>query len=92
MDEPASALDPTATGAIEDLMQTLDSRYTIAIGDPQHAAGRPGQPDRTALLLAPSQNPERATLRYQHVIEYGARRVFEDPLDSRTRPRNRPHG
>jgi ABC-type proline/glycine betaine transport system ATPase subunit len=31
MDEPASALDPIATGAIEDLMQELKSRYTIVI-------------------------------------------------------------
>ncbi len=31
MDEPASALDPIATGAIEDLMRELKSRYTIVI-------------------------------------------------------------
>ena len=31
MDEPASALDPIATGAIEDLMGRLKSRYTIVI-------------------------------------------------------------
>jgi len=31
MDEPASALDPTATARIEELIQDLKSRYTIAI-------------------------------------------------------------
>ena len=31
MDEPASALDPIATGRIEDLMQELKSQYTIVI-------------------------------------------------------------
>ncbi|MGQ9487226.1 MAG: phosphate ABC transporter ATP-binding protein PstB [Armatimonadota bacterium] len=31
MDEPASALDPTATFRIEELMQELKSRYTIVI-------------------------------------------------------------
>jgi phosphate transport system ATP-binding protein len=31
MDEPASALDPTATSKIEELIQELESRYTIVI-------------------------------------------------------------
>ncbi len=31
MDEPCSALDPIATGRIEELMQTLKERYTIVI-------------------------------------------------------------
>jgi phosphate transport system ATP-binding protein len=31
MDEPASALDPVSTLAIEDLMHELRSRYTIVI-------------------------------------------------------------
>ena len=31
MDEPCSALDPIATGAIEDLMQEIKSKYTIVI-------------------------------------------------------------
>ena len=31
MDEPASALDPIATGAIEDLMKEIKSQYTIVI-------------------------------------------------------------
>src|SRR5580693_6644202 len=43
MDEPASALDPIATGAIEDLMRELKSLYTIVIVTQQHAAGHAGQ-------------------------------------------------
>src|SRR6185503_13918686 len=31
MDEPASALDPIATGAIEDLMRELKSQITIVV-------------------------------------------------------------
>ena len=31
MDEPCSALDPIATGAIEDLMQEIKNEYTIVI-------------------------------------------------------------
>ena len=31
MDEPCSALDPIATGRIEDLMQEIKSQYTIVI-------------------------------------------------------------
>src|SRR6516162_5685955 len=31
MDEPASALDPISTGAIEDLMKEIKSKYTIVI-------------------------------------------------------------
>ena len=31
MDEPASALDPIATGAIEDVMKELKQQYTITI-------------------------------------------------------------
>ena len=31
LDEPASALDPVATAAIEELMHSLKSRYTIVI-------------------------------------------------------------
>ncbi len=31
MDEPASALDPIATGAIEDLMKEIKDKYTIVI-------------------------------------------------------------
>ncbi len=43
MDEPASALDPIATGAIEDLMKEIKDAVHDRHRDPQHAAGHPGQ-------------------------------------------------
>ncbi len=51
MDEPASALDPTATARIEELMLDLKRRYTIVIvtHNMQQAAR---VSDRTAFLLA----------------------------------------
>jgi len=51
MDEPASALDPTATARIEELMLDLKERYTIVIvtHNMQQAAR---VSDRTAFLLA----------------------------------------
>ena len=51
MDEPASALDPTATARIEELMLELKARYTIMIvtHNMQQAAR---VSDRTAFLLA----------------------------------------
>ncbi len=39
LDEPASALDPIATAAIEELMHDLKSDYTTRDRDSQHAAG-----------------------------------------------------
>jgi phosphate transport system ATP-binding protein len=50
MDEPASALDPSATARIEELMLELKSRYTIVIvtHNMQQAAR---VSDRTAFLL-----------------------------------------
>src|SRR5256885_9685476 len=51
MDEPASALDPTATARIEELMLDLKARYTIAVvtHNMQQAAR---VSDRTAFLLS----------------------------------------
>jgi phosphate transport system ATP-binding protein len=82
MDEPASALDPIATGAIEDLMGTLKSRYTIVIvtHNMQQAAR---VSDRTAFFSVLS-NPDSDT-RTGTLIEYGrTAQIFEDPRDSRT--------
>jgi phosphate transport system ATP-binding protein len=51
MDEPASALDPTATARIEELMLDLKSRYTLVVvtHNMQQAARIS---DRTAFMLA----------------------------------------
>ena len=78
MDEPCSALDPIATGAIEDLMQEIKSQVHHRHRHAQHAAGHPGQrPHR--LLLGAHQRAER----YPH---RRARRVRPDRArSSRTR-------
>jgi phosphate transport system ATP-binding protein len=82
MDEPASALDPIATGAIEDLMQKLKSRYTIVVvTHNMQQATRVS--DRTAFLSVLA-NPDSDT-RTGTLIEYGrTAQIFEDPHDART--------
>src|SRR4030081_3574239 len=59
LDEPASALDPVATASIEELMQTLKSRYTIVIvtHNMQQAAR---VADRTAFFTLDASNGRRA--------------------------------
>jgi phosphate transport system ATP-binding protein len=82
MDEPASALDPIATGAIEDLMRELRSRYTIVIvtHNMQQAAR---VSDRTAFFSVLVN--EESDTRTGVLVEYGlTRQIFENPSDSRT--------
>ena len=82
MDEPASALDPIATSAIEDLMRELKQRYTIIIvTHNMQQATRVS--DRTAFfsVLTDSKNDTRTGV----LVEYGStRQIFEDPHDPRT--------
>ena len=82
MDEPASALDPIATGAIEDLLRELKPQYTIVIvTHNMQQATRVS--DRTAFFSV-LVNPESDT-RTGVLIEYGpTRQIFEDPHDKRT--------
>jgi phosphate transport system ATP-binding protein len=78
LDEPASALDPISTGAIEDLMHTLKNRYTIVIvtHNMQQAAR---VADRTAFF---SLDADRTGT----LVEYDATQaIFTNPADSRTR-------
>jgi phosphate transport system ATP-binding protein len=83
MDEPASALDPIATGAIEDLMHEIKSRYTIVIvTHNMQQATRVS--DRTAFfsVLVDSENDTRTGT----LVEYDrTARLFEDPRDDRTK-------
>jgi phosphate transport system ATP-binding protein len=83
MDEPASALDPIATGAIEDLMHELKSQYTIVIvTHNMQQATRVS--DRTAFfsVLVDSENDTRTGT----LVEYDrTARLFEDPRDDRTK-------
>jgi len=83
MDEPASALDPIATGAIEDLMHGLKSQYTIVIvTHNMQQATRVS--DRTAFFSV-LVNPESDT-RTGTLVEYDrTAKLFEDPRDDRTK-------
>jgi len=72
MDEPASALDPIATGRIEELMQELKKNYTIVIvtHNMQQAAR---VADYTAFM------------NLGQLIEYGGtQKIFTSPDDERT--------
>ena len=81
LDEPASALDPIATAAIEDLMHSLKDRYTIVIvtHNMQQAAR---VADRTAFFtLGASEGEQVGTL-----IEDGeTETIFSRPTHPRTR-------
>jgi phosphate transport system ATP-binding protein len=79
LDEPASALDPISTAAIEDLLHELKNRYTIVIvtHNMQEAAR---VADRTAFF---SLDPVE---RVGTLIEYAdTDTIFRNPVDSRTR-------
>jgi len=81
LDEPASALDPIATAAIEELMHTLKRRYTIVIvtHNMQQAAR---VADRTAFFSLEERGAERVgTL----IEEDATKAIFGQPRDSRTR-------
>lgn len=77
MDEPCSALDPIATFKIEDLLQRLKDRYTIAIvTHNMQQASRIS--DFTAFFLADEAQVGR-------LVEYGETiQVFTNPRDRRT--------
>jgi phosphate transport system ATP-binding protein len=78
LDEPASALDPISTMAIEDLIAVLKRRYTIAIvtHNMQQAAR---VADRTAFFSLGAD-------RIGTLVEYDdTERMFSDPRDPRTR-------
>ena len=77
MDEPASALDPIATLAIEDLVRKLKERYTIVIvtHNMQQAAR---VSDETAFLMV---GEDRAG----YLVEYDdTNKIFTNPENERT--------
>ena len=82
MDEPASALDPIATGAVEDLMKELKQQYTIiVVTHNMQQATRVS--DRTAFfyVLTDAKSDTRTGV----LVEYGStQQIFEDPHDDRT--------
>jgi phosphate transport system ATP-binding protein len=82
MDEPCSALDPIATGRIEDLMQELKSQYTIVIvtHNMQQAAR---VSDRTAFFT--TEVSAEGDHRTGVLVEYDATdKMFSNPADERT--------
>jgi phosphate transport system ATP-binding protein len=82
LDEPASALDPIATGAIEELMHSLKGRFTIVIvtHNMQQAAR---VADRTAFFSLESASDARSV---GTLIEFDATEaIFSWPRDPRTR-------
>lgn len=77
MDEPASALDPIATLAIEGLMRDLSKEYTILVvtHNMQQAAR---VSDETAFLM---MDEDRAG----YLVEHGeTQKIFTNPNDERT--------
>ncbi len=82
MDEPCSALDPIATGRIEDLMDEIKTEYTIVIvtHNMQQAAR---VSDRTAFFTA--EVNETSDTRTGILVEYDStEQIFSNPSDERT--------
>jgi phosphate transport system ATP-binding protein len=82
MDEPCSALDPIATGRIEDLMDELKSEYTIVIvtHNMQQAAR---VSDMTAFFTA--EVNEEQDRRTGVLVEFDTtEKMFTKPGDERT--------
>ena len=81
MDEPASALDPIATAAIEQLMHSLKGEYTfVVVTHNMQQAARVA--DMTAFFSI-SRGEEGA--RWGELIEYDAtEKIFTNPGDRRT--------
>jgi phosphate transport system ATP-binding protein len=80
MDEPCSALDPIATRRIEDLMQELKQKYTIAIvtHNLQQAAR---VADRTGFFYVDTTQGGRTG----YLVEFGdTQQIFEEPKNKHT--------
>ena len=82
MDEPCSALDPIATGRIEDLMEEIKQQYTIIIvtHNMQQAAR---VSDRCAFFT--TEVSETSDTRTGVLVEYDfTEKMFSNPSDERT--------
>jgi phosphate transport system ATP-binding protein len=82
MDEPCSALDPIATGRIEDLMTEIKEKYTILIvtHNMQQAAR---VSDKTAFFTV--EVNEESDTRTGRLVEFDAtEKIFSNPADERT--------
>src|SRR5262245_42544271 len=80
MDEPCSALDPIATRRIEELMQELKKKYTIAI-----VTHNLQQAKRVADMTAFLYVDTSAGGRTGYLVEYGdTEQIFESPAQQHT--------
>jgi phosphate transport system ATP-binding protein len=80
MDEPCSALDPVATRKIEDLMQELKKRFTIAIVTHNLQQAK-RVADKTGFLYVDTS----AGGRTGYLVEYGdTKQIFENPKEKHT--------
>ena len=81
MDEPCSALDPIATRRIEELMQELKKRYTIAIVTHNLQQAKRVS-DMTAFLYVDTTRGSRTG----YLVEYGPTdEIFDDPKEQHTK-------
>ena len=77
MDEPASALDPIATLAIEDLMRSLSNDYTIIVVTHNMQQAARASDDTVFLMMGED--------RAGYLVEQGAtEQVFTNPKEERT--------
>jgi phosphate transport system ATP-binding protein len=80
MDEPCSALDPVATRKIEDLMQELKKRFTIAIVTHNLQQAK-RVADKTGFLYVDTSKGGRTG----YLVEYGdTKEIFENPKEKHT--------
>src|SRR5215467_1619555 len=80
MDEPTSALDPIATRKIEELMQELRQKFTIAIVTHNLQQAR-RVADKTAFLYVDTTQGGRTG----YLVEFGeSQQIFENPQDQHT--------
>ncbi len=81
MDEPCSALDPIATRRIEDLMQELKKKYTIAIVTHNLQQAK-RVADKTAFMYVDTSEGTRTG----YLVEFGdTDQIFEDPQQDDTK-------
>jgi len=81
MDEPCSALDPIATRRIEELMQELKEKYTIAIVTHNLQQAK-RVADKTGFLFVDTSQGGRTG----YLVEFGdTQQMFEAPQQERTK-------
>jgi phosphate transport system ATP-binding protein len=81
MDEPCSALDPIATRRIEELMQELKKKYTIAIVT-HNLQQAMRVADKTAFMYVDTTRGGRTG----YLVEYAeTKQLFEDPKEEYTK-------